>query len=163
MKILAIALATLTLTSAAFADIYQNVTGKVIAIEPVLTRVAAAPVKSCHIEHRYVAQSGNAVAGAIVGGAIGNQFGKGDGNIAMTILGAIAGSEVARNNNRMVTEQVEVCELYYPAGSDYIANEYDIYYNVNGQQIVERVNSAVGQRAYIGQRKVFRVNYQAVN
>lgn len=163
MKILAVALAILTMSSAAFADNYRNVTGHVIAIEPVLTRISASPVKSCHIEHRYVNRSGNAVAGAIIGGAIGNQFGNGDGNVAMTILGAIAGSEVARNNNRMVTEQVEVCEVYYPAGSDYIANEYDIYYSVNGQQVVERVNSAVGQRAYIGQRKVFRVNYQAVN
>lgn len=38
---------------------------------------------------------GDVAAGAIIGGAIGNQFGEGDGKTAMTILGAIVGADRA--------------------------------------------------------------------
>lgn len=51
------------------------------------------------------ASSGEQAAGAIVGGVIGNQFGKGDGNTAMTILGALAGANVAseRKQEKVIT------------------------------------------------------------
>lgn len=38
------------------------------------------------------------VVGAIIGGAIGNQFGGGSGKDAMTVLGAIVGADVANRN-----------------------------------------------------------------
>lgn len=44
--------------------------------------------------------TGDAVAGAIIGGIIGNQFGSGNGKDAMTVLGAIAGADAATRNNR---------------------------------------------------------------
>ena len=46
--------------------------------------------------------TGDAVAGAIIGGLIGNQFGSGDGKDAMTVLGAIAGADVARNTGSRI-------------------------------------------------------------
>jgi uncharacterized protein YcfJ len=51
------------------------------------------------------ASTGDTIAGAIIGGAIGNQFGGGSGKDAMTILGAIVGADVANKNaqgNRIV-------------------------------------------------------------
>lgn len=48
---------------------------------------------------------GNTVAGAIIGGAVGNQFGSGSGRDAMTVLGAIVGADVANRsaqNNTIV-------------------------------------------------------------
>lgn len=42
--------------------------------------------------------TGNTIAGAIIGGAIGNQFGGGSGKDAMTVLGAIVGADVANRN-----------------------------------------------------------------
>ena len=49
-------------------------------------------------------QNNNGVAdtaiGAIIGGAIGRQFGNGSGRDASTVLGAIVGSQVARNNGQ---------------------------------------------------------------
>ena len=48
---------------------------------------------------------GNTVAGAIIGGAVGNQFGNGSGRDAMTVLGAIVGADVANRsaqNNTVV-------------------------------------------------------------
>lgn len=44
------------------------------------------------------ASSGDALVGAIIGGAIGNQFGGGSGRDAMTVLGAIVGADVANKN-----------------------------------------------------------------
>ncbi len=40
---------------------------------------------------------GGAVLGAIVGGALGNQVGKGDGRKAATIAGAVAGGAIGHN------------------------------------------------------------------
>ena len=39
------------------------------------------------------ASTGDVLAGAIIGGVIGNQFGKGKGNDAATVLGAIIGAD----------------------------------------------------------------------
>lgn len=51
------------------------------------------------------ASDGEKLGGAVVGGVIGNQFGKGDGKAAMTILGAIAGAGVAseRKQEKVIT------------------------------------------------------------
>lgn len=50
----------------------------------------------------------NRITGAIVGGAIGNQFGKGDGKTAMTAVGALVGAAVAHES-----EQIRRCETRY--------------------------------------------------
>lgn len=63
------------------------------------------------------ASDGEVLGGAIVGGVIGNQFGKGDGNIAMTIIGAIAGGNTASARKReqaIVSYRTEnVCRKVY--------------------------------------------------
>jgi uncharacterized protein YcfJ len=41
------------------------------------------------------ASTGDTIVGAIIGGAIGNQFGGGSGKDAMTVLGAITGADIA--------------------------------------------------------------------
>ena len=51
------------------------------------------------------ASTGDTIVGAIIGGAIGNQFGGGSGRDAATVLGAIVGADVANKNaqgNRIV-------------------------------------------------------------
>lgn len=48
--------------------------------------------------------TGDALVGAIIGGAIGNQFGGGSGKDAATVLGAIVGADVA--NKRGSSQQV---------------------------------------------------------
>lgn len=45
------------------------------------------------------ASTGDVALGAVIGGAIGNQFGGGSGKDAMTVLGAIVGADMARNNS----------------------------------------------------------------
>lgn len=44
------------------------------------------------------ASTGDTLLGAIIGGAIGNQFGEGSGKDAMTVLGAIAGADAANKS-----------------------------------------------------------------
>jgi len=44
------------------------------------------------------ASSADVIVGAIIGGAVGNQIGKGKGNDAATILGAILGADIANKS-----------------------------------------------------------------
>ena len=108
--------------------------------------------------------TGGAILGGLIGGVLGNQFGKGDGKTAMTILGAILGADTAnRNAGQKRVEQVTVCDTVYVNQSGNVVNEYDIIYEVNGQYITSRVNSAQGERARVGRSQSFRVTYQPVN
>ena len=46
-----------------------------------------------------------AIAGSVIGGAIGHQFGKGDGKHAMTIVGAIVGGMIGGNAGRQLDQR----------------------------------------------------------
>jgi outer membrane lipoprotein SlyB len=83
-------------------------------------QVAAAPacadcgvVESVRAVKRKGQASGvGAVAGGVLGAAVGNQFGKGNGRSAMTVLGAVgggvAGHEVEKQVKSVVVHQVTV-------------------------------------------------------
>lgn len=47
----------------------------------------------------------SAIAGSIIGGALGHQFGKGKGKRTMTVLGAIAGGMIGGNIGRGMDQQ----------------------------------------------------------
>ena len=76
------------------------------------------PVESCNVvevpiyETRNIgggqASTGDALAGAIIGGVIGNQFGGGKGKDAATVLGAIIGADVANKKGGTRQETVIV-------------------------------------------------------
>jgi len=98
LKILSIgALASLALTGC------TTTTRETIRIGP-----GPAPAQVGYVDQRYDGCSDNValgtVAGAAVGGVVGNQFGSGDGNTAATIggviLGGIAGNAIARDGCR---------------------------------------------------------------
>jgi len=84
-------------------------TARVIAVEPVYrTVIVETPVTACRqeiVERRVASGSvgGQTLAGAIVGAAIGRQFGDGSGRDALTLIGAVAGSAVA--NERAIRRQ----------------------------------------------------------
>ena len=77
------------------------------------------PYQDCYIKET-LQQSGdgsatNEIMGAILGGAIGNQFGEGDGKEAMTLAGIILGASIANdaekaNSTGQVVVSQEVCE-----------------------------------------------------
>ena len=85
-------------------NVTQSVTGTVVAVEP-LTQVVSVqrPHTSCHTVDVPIYGGRNStndtIVGAVIGGAIGNQFGGGSGKDAATVLGAIIGADVANNRN----------------------------------------------------------------
>lgn len=150
----------------AFADATYDVKGKIVDIQPIFTKVSQqVPTQQCYEEDRYVGggNTANTAAGAIIGGAIGNQFGNGEGKTAMTVLGAILGADAARRNANGHVERVTVCNTVYAEQAGTVVNEYEITYDVDGVYVIIRVNSAQGERARIGQRQLFRVTYHPLN
>ena len=77
------------------------------------------PFQECYIKETLQNQGDgsatNELFGAVLGGAIGNQFGEGDGNDAMTLFGALMGASIANdmektNSTGQVVVSQEVCE-----------------------------------------------------
>jgi uncharacterized protein YcfJ len=103
--------ATLILSNTAIA--YEG-SAQVIRVQP---KYINTYVKQCHIEQVSVSRNtqpgsvldgtgaalkgdGDALAGAIIGGVIGNQFGSGDGKKAATVAGVIIGSNMANGTSK---------------------------------------------------------------
>ena len=63
------------------------------------------------VQVRGQASTGDTIFGAIIGGAIGNQFGGGKGKDAATILGAIVGADVANKNSNKPGSVQRQCQI----------------------------------------------------
>ena len=77
------------------------------------------PYQECYIKETLQNQGDgsatNEIVGAILGGAIGSQFGEGDGNEAMTLAGIFLGASIANdlenaNSTGQVVVSQEICE-----------------------------------------------------
>ena len=77
------------------------------------------PYQDCYIKETLQNQGDgsatNEIMGAILGGAIGNQFGEGDGKEVMTLAGIVLGASMAndadkKNSTGQVVVSQEVCE-----------------------------------------------------
>jgi uncharacterized protein YcfJ len=138
--------------------------GTVVASEPV-TRDVASPQQVCRdvvVEERAPERDGLAggtIAGAIVGGALGNQAGGGDGKKLATVAGAIAGGYAGRAIDRrheggnVVTRTEQQCETQSVSTTEVIG--YDITYREpDGDTATKRMESAqpVGSRLSLGSR-----------
>jgi uncharacterized protein YcfJ len=117
--------------SAAFASAAADAHGRryetvrVVGVEPIYqTILVERPVRRCStdIVERRVANpsvAGQTLAGAVIGAAIGRQFGDGSGRDALTVIGAVAGSAVAndrasrRHGVTIVNEPVRRCTTEY--------------------------------------------------
>lgn len=135
MRKLALALSLLTVTAGiANAD---TVRGTVISITPNYSYAyAEVPYQSC-TETDYpvygnvhtAPSSGDVLAGALIGGVIGNQFGSGSGNDAMTVLGAIVGANSVNRVNRqaVVGYRTEVvCTTQYQTETEQYLEDYAV-------------------------------------
>jgi uncharacterized protein YcfJ len=100
------------------------------------------------------ASSGDVLLGAIVGGAIGNQFGGGSGKDAMTVLGAIVGANrVASNGSRSVVgyRVEEHCESIPTRRNEPVISHYRIQYTYNGYTYSQETTRryTLGQRVMV--------------
>lgn len=105
--------------------------------------------------------TGDAVAGAIIGGLLGNQFGEGKGKDAMTVLGAIAGADAAtRNNqNRIVGYRTErQCTSRVVQETRNELSSYRITYEIFGIAQTATVNKPYRVGDYISVRVEFSPN-----
>lgn len=98
--------------------------------------------------------SGDVLAGAIIGGVIGNQFGSGSGKDAMTALGVIIGADQALRSrrNEVVSYRIERrCENVRQIVSDPVLSHYSIQYTTNGMtyQTETTRRYTLGQRVEI--------------
>ena len=149
------------------------VQGKIVSIDPIYTNIQQQkPKQVCQeVEVPIYGRTGGgnagegALGGMIIGGVLGKVLGGNDkGAAAGAILGGVVGANNSQGQRRITGYRTEYqCTTTYRNSSKSIINEYDIVYRVDGQRITVRVNRAVGQNAYVGQRKDFRVNYQLLN
>lgn len=176
MKNLFVVLVVTFFASSAYADNSVVVSGRVTNITPVYTQVTVQqPTQVCRSVEVPVygtvqggGAAGNALLGMIIGGVIGDAVSGGNGNATAggAVIGGIIGADRAQNGNRQVvtgyrTEQQ--CSTQYTNARETIVNEYDITYNVQGQNITIRVNRVQGERAYRGQTNRFRIRYQLID
>lgn len=149
--------------------------GHVVEINPVYTNVLRnVPKTVCrNVEvpvYGTVQGGGDAAGGALLGMILGGAIGKGvtgkdNGAAAGAVIGGLIGADRAQNGNRSVitgyrnerqcTEQVTQQQVS-------VINEYDLVYDINGHLYTMRVNSAMGQQAYIGQIQQFRISFQPI-
>lgn len=120
----AIALTMFASVASAEARLQATVVGMQESYRTVVKEV---PVQSCttvevpiyETRNKGQASTGDTLAGAIIGGVIGNQFGGGSGKDAATVLGAILGADAAnKKGNRQETvivgyRQQEQCTTTY--------------------------------------------------
>jgi uncharacterized protein YcfJ len=97
--------ALLVLATPAFAETVQDHYKTIIEQNPYRVEVCK------DVQIRGQASTGDTLFGAIIGGAIGNQFGGGKGKDAATILGAIVGADVANKNGKKPGGTQRQCQV----------------------------------------------------
>ena len=97
--------ALLVLATPAFAETVNDHYKTVIEQSPYRVEVC----KDVRIQGQ--ASTGDTLFGALIGGAIGNQFGGGKGKDAATILGAIVGADVANKNGKKPGGTQRQCQV----------------------------------------------------
>ena len=134
---------------------------KVTSVEPIINYVkVSTPVRECWEEMRYYTvdrgrygRDGGTLLGAVIGGAIGHQFGSGRGNdaatIAGTLIGAAIGTEARHERDRdveYVARPVERCETRYREHREERIDGYRVYYKYHGQKYVTEMPYDPGNR-----------------
>jgi uncharacterized protein YcfJ len=130
---------------------------RVVDVDPIVNRVrVSTPRRECWTETRYEEVSytertgprrgsaGQMILGGIIGAAIGNQIGSGDGRRAATVAGAVIGSAIGHDvgdrrnggSQRVVTEsrpyEAERCEVRYDEEFEERIEGYRVTYVYNG-------------------------------
>ena len=101
------------------------------------------PYQDCYIKETIQNGDGSAtneLFGAVLGGAIGNQFGEGDGNDAMTLFGALMGASIANdmektNSTGQVVVSQEVCENKVRQKIERRLSHYKVYVEYEGREV----------------------------
>jgi uncharacterized protein YcfJ len=159
-------------SASAYQDDYgpQYDWARVVSVDPIIERYDV-PVNRdvCYeepvqyYEPRYAYRDGRhrdntgaTMLGALIGGALGNTVGHGDGRRAATIAGAVIGGSVANNNARrggyyesggyVRQGSREVCDTRTEYRSEEEIVGYDVAYRYNGRVYHTRTDTDPGER-----------------
>ncbi len=132
--------------------------GRVIDVEPIIHYATVnEPRQECRDE--YVRQqtgvAGPTAAGAVIGAAIGRQFGGGHGRDLATAAGAVAGGVIAnqraqRNHGDDYREvPVERCWVVNDRVRERVVDGYNVTYVYQGRQYLTRTATPPGDRIQI--------------
>ena len=152
---LATATVLLAMSTAANAEFYDY--AKVISSQPIVRYVTVkTPVRECWQDTEYYSAydhrrgtAGRTLAGAIIGGVIGHQFGSGRGNDAATIAGSMIGAAVAHGPAHRRVEYsrpIERCETRYRDHQERRIDGYNVVYRYKGQKYSTRMPYDPGTR-----------------
>ena len=118
----------------------------VISVEEVYKQYRTEePYQECYIKETLQNQGDgsatNEIMGAILGGAIGNQFGEGDGKEALTLAGIFLGASIANdaekaNSTGQVVVSQEVCETKVKTSFVNRLNHYLVHVDYEGRDLV---------------------------
>ncbi|MBX3698742.1 MAG: glycine zipper 2TM domain-containing protein [Dokdonella sp.] len=128
----------------------------VLRVDPVYENVVSErPREECYdteVERRDTRGNNGAgtVIGAIVGGALGNQVGKGDGRKAATVAGALIGGAIgnnaARRDDRYYGEPETRCRTVSERYSERRIVGYDVQYRYRGDVFMSHLDYDPGER-----------------
>ena len=102
------------------------------------------PYKECYIKETFQNQGDgsatNEIMGAILGGAIGNQFGEGEGKEVMTLAGIVLGASMANdaekaNSTGQVVVSQEVCETKVRKSIEKRLSHYLVHIDYEGRDL----------------------------
>ncbi len=131
----------------------------VLRVDPVYDRIRISePREECYDTEvsrrtgRYENTNAGTIIGALVGGALGNQVGKGDGRRAATVAGAVIGGSVGRNvdasdNPSRIEHGVETrCHVVEDAREERRIVGYDVEYRYRGEVFFSRLGHDPGEK-----------------
>lgn len=128
----------------------------VLRVDPVYDYVrSSSPREECYdsqIERRDTRgnNAGATILGAVIGGALGNTVGKGDGRKAATIAGAVVGGAVgnnaARGDDRYYTDTERRCRVVEGVAEERRIVGYDVEYRYRGDVYNSRLDYDPGER-----------------
>ena len=152
---LAAATVLLAVSSGANAEAYDY--AKVISSQPIIRYVTVkTPVRECWQDTEYYTAynrphglTGSTLAGALIGGVIGHQFGGGHGKDAATIAGTLIGGSIGAGAAHrragvgygpvQYSRPVERCETRYRDQRERRIDGYNVVYRYNGQNYSTRM------------------------
>ena len=127
----------------------------VLRVDPIydVAQAGGPPRQECYdqpVVRQDNSHVGGTVLGAIVGGALGNQVGKGDGRKAATIAGAVAGGAIgngiSRANDRSYSDTETRCRYVSDDPPQRRVVAYDVEYRYRGEVYVSRLGYDPGER-----------------
>ena len=147
MKIIVKSLVLMTLflgTQLAFAGSFTD-HATVTSVEKVFKQYRTEePYQECYIKETLQNQGDgsatNEIMGAILGGAIGNQFGEGEGKDVMTLAGIVLGASMANdaeraNSSGQVVVSQEVCETKVKKSIERRLSHYLVHIDYEGRDL----------------------------